>query len=260
MAGMGASQIVGIVQAAKGTIRGVKNYHQALKGIRKNIRPIYQIDPLYQQNIDLIKSNMGLPQEALDLYYNRVGQGAAAGISAINQGGGNPNNIAELVNNENRQFNEVLVQDALARKNDLNALMQANLQLAEQHDKDFQINKYAPFADKATALARQKLAAEQEWGGQQINVQGIVGSAENAFGNTEKVAQPTTTTPTSGVNYAEIARSVPNNGFSYYQQPAPQMNLGANNSAYGLQTNYSLYAPLFGNNTNTYNPYAFNVN
>lgn len=259
--GFGAGQIVGIVQAVKGTVRGVKNYHQAVKGIRANIRPIYEIDPIYQQNIDLIKANMGLPAEALNLFYNRAGQGTAAGINAVNASGGNPNNIATILNNQSRQFQDVLVQDALARKADLNALMQANLNLAEQHDKDFQINKYAPFADKATALAQQKLAAEQEWGGQQINVQGIVGASENAFGNRE--TQPRTVQPmqpASGVNYAAISRSVPQNGFSYYQQPANQMNLGANNSNYGLMTNYSLYAPLFGNNTTTYNPYAFGVN
>lgn len=147
--------------------------------------------------------------------------------------------------------------------------MLANTALADQKDKAFQINELDPFKDTATAIAQQKAAGLQ-------NLQGVANSVSGAFANDatanlykdlfgtgEKLG---TTSPNNqaGTDYASIVKQLmATSGFQNAQSPAANMNLGANNfNTVGLP-NYSLNAPLFGNQKqsqylNGFNPFSFN--
>lgn len=229
-------------------IFGTWQYLNAIKQAKSNIRPEYNIDPAYQNQIDLLTANYGLPQSALNSYYNQAGQGAAQGINAILANGGNPNMIAQLINQQNRNFQDVLVKDALAKKADLSGIIGAQLQLAGEKDKAFQINEFAPYADKSQAIAQQKNAGLQ-------NINSFFNTASSSVANgltgglyDSKVTDTTKITPTTtGVDYSQIIKMLqPNTGFQNYSQPSPNMNLGQNNFMnYGLP-NYSFNAPLFG--------------
>lgn len=229
-------------------IFGTFQYLNAVNQAKKNIRPTYNIDPAYQNQIDLLTANYGLPQSALSNFYNQAGQGATQGINAILANGGNPNMIADLINKQNQNFQDVLVKDALQKKSDLTGITAAQLQLAEQKDKEFQINKFAPYADKAQAIAQQKNAGLQ-------NITGAFNTASSGIGNAltaglynNKVTDTTTVTPTAtGVDYSQIIKMLQQpTGFQSFSQPAPNMNLGGNNfQNFGLP-NFSLNAPMFG--------------
>lgn len=151
-------------------------YLNAIKQAKKNQRPTYTIDPTFQQNIDTLTNTMGLPQSALDLYYRQIGQNTNQGINAINGLGGNANDIASLIGNRNASYENIAVQDSLQKKQDIGGIIAARLQLADQKDKAFQINKYAPYADKAQAIASEKASGVQ-------NIFGAFGSAAGAFAN-----------------------------------------------------------------------------
>lgn len=230
-------------------IFGTWQYLNAVKQAKNNVRPEYNIDPAYQNQIDLLTANYGLPQSALNSYYNQAGQGATQGIGAILSNGGNGNMIADLVGQQNRNFQDVLVKDALAKKSDLSGIIGAQIALADQKDKAFQINEYAPFADKSQAIAQQKNAGLQ-------NINSFFNTASSSVANgltgglyDQKVTDTTKITPTSsGVDYSQIIKMLPQNqtGFQNYSGQVPNMNLGGNNFMnYGLP-NYSFNAPLFG--------------
>lgn len=230
-------------------IFGTVQYLNAVNQAKSNVRPTYNIDPAYQNQIDLLTANYGLPQSALNSYYNQAGQGATQGLSAIMANGGNPNMIADLINKQNQNFQDVMVKDALAKKADLSGIIGAQMDLAEQNDKAFQINKFAPFADKSQAIAQQKAAGLS-------NINSFFNTLSSSVANgmtgglyDQKVTDTTKITPTtSGVDYSQIIKMLPQNqsGFQNYSQSAPNMNLGGNNFMnYGLP-NYSFNAPLFG--------------
>lgn len=230
-------------------IFGTWQYLNAVKQAKNNVRPEYNIDPAFQNQIDLLTANYGLPQSALASFYNQAGQGATQGINAILSAGGNPNMIAGLINQQNRNFQDVLVKDALAKKADLTGIINAQLQLAGEKDKAFQINKFAPYADSAQAIAQQKNAGLQ-------NITGAFNTASSGIGNAltaglydSKITDTTKITPTTtGVDYSQIIKMLPQNqsGFQNYSQPASNMNLGMNNfSSYNLP-NYYFNTPMFG--------------
>jgi hypothetical protein len=173
-------------------------YLNAINQAKKNIRPTYSIDPSYQYNVDILKNTMGLPQSALDLYYKNIGQNTNQGINGILSSGGNANQIASLVNGQNQNYENIAVQDALQRKQDINGILGAQTALAEQKDKAWQLNFFDPYKDRAQAISAEKTAGLN-------NIFGGLNSVSGAFANdaTSKLAD-SITTPNSGVNIHQI--------------------------------------------------------
>lgn len=189
---------------------GIVQYLNAIKNAKKNVRPTYKIDPSYQTAIDTLESNQGLPQSAISQYSQNANNGLTQGISAIEQTGGNGNQISGFVNDADRNFQKVLVQDALTKKNDIGGILTAMNSLAEQKDKAFQINEYSPFADRATAIAQEKNAGLQNIFGSLNSISG--GLANAATSKISDTTQPTINTtasgaPVNGVDYSAIIRS-----------------------------------------------------
>lgn len=250
--GVGLPVTLGIaaLQAGLGTFQ----YLNAIKQAKNNTRPFYSIDPAYQNNINLLTNNLGLPSSALDLFYKNIGQNTSNGINAILANGGNGNQIAGVLGNQNQNYEKLAIDDTLQRKQDLAGIIAARLQLAEQRDKAFQINQYAPYADRAAAISNQKAAGIQNIFGGLNSVSG--GLANNAI---SKLGQPNNTgakygsigsvstisTPNSGVNTNQIAMNLYQQWLQQRQQPLyngmpnTQLSLPMNNF-----TNYNYPLPL----------------
>lgn len=232
---------------------GVLQLGLAMIEARKNKKPIYQIDPAFQYNIDILKNTMGLPQSALNLYYNSIGKSTNQGINAILGAGGNANQISSLVGNQNQQFQQIAVQDALQKKQDIGGILAAQLALAGEKDKQWQINEYSTWADKAQAIAAQKAAGWR-------NIGGSANASSGALANTATMkladdlsgqgTQQPITTPNSGVNTNWLN--------SWLQQNSPQLNFGQPNNQFNFQPPQGLPFQQ-GNNfqqyPNFYNPY-----
>lgn len=256
-----APLLLAAIPLAAQAIFGTFQYLSAVKNARKNLRPEYEIDPTFQQNIDFLKNTMGLPQSALELYYNRVGHGTSQGIEALLASGGNANQIATILGNQNRSFQEIALQDALQKKQDIGGIINANLMLAGEKDKAFQINEYAPYSDKAQALSAQKSAGLQ-------NIGGAITGFSSALANNEtnKLAEKllamgtdaqklgttgevqTITTPNEGVNINKIMQSLMPNRSPFFNQN--QMSLG--NIPAAPQINFNQPAPFNPFNQNLY--------
>lgn len=256
-----------VLQAGLGTWQYLNAIHQS----KMNQRPLYSINQEYQYNLDLLKSSLGLPQSALNLYYQNTGQQRSQGIDALLAGGGSANQISQFLNQGNRDNQNILAMDAMQRKQDLQGIIGAQTMLANEKDKAWQLNKYAPYADKAQAIAQEKQAGIQ-------NIFGGLNSASGAFATdaTSKLADSLSgasgmdkvgatgsasyiTTPNSGVNINQIIKNLQGQtGFGAMNNQPNNLNFGINNQQYGLP-NYSLYANLFGggggNNTGNFNPY-----
>lgn len=255
--------------AAVGTYR----YFHAKKQAKKNVRPEYMIDPIYQQNLDTLEGTMGLPPSALEMYYRNAGQAGTAGLSALTQTGGNANQIAQLINNQQRNYQDVLAQDALVAKQDILGINNARLMLAEQNDKNFQLNQLNPYKDRAQAFAAEQAGAYQQIGNAlnsassrvaSYNTEQLIKKYGDAGGfDAAKLAAmggdtSATTTPNSGVNIYKIYQDLYGN-----QNQSPFMN--QNNmtiaNAWGTpqQNQLQQYNPNYFNQSSYFNPSMVNL-
>lgn len=235
---------MGIPVAAQ-AILGAWQTLNAVKQAKKNQRPFYNIDPTFQQNIDILSNTMGLPQETMNLLFNRIGQGTSQGIDAILGAGGNPNQVATILNNQNRSLQDVSSADALQRKQDLNNLINARLMLAGERDKAFQINEYAPFADKAAAISMQKQAGLQNIGGAFNSASGMFANkatmdlAEQLF-NLNPANQQRTGGATGAMSGALAGATTPNSGVNVnkiYQDMFPPMTFNTTPPSFSFSNN-----------------------
>lgn len=250
------SWVAAAVASASATI-GAYRYFRGKSQAKKNIRPEFQLDPQYQENIDILTNTMGLPQSALDLYYRSVGQNTNQGINAILGAGGNGNQISNLVGDRNQQFQQIAMMDALQKKQDIMGIINARQMLANQKDTRWQLNQFNPYKDKAQALA-----LEQQAGFAQIG--GALNSASAAFANnaTSKLADSlgeTNTTPTlpptlGGVTNTNptLPPTTPNSGvntnqlFQQFQQLQVPLNFGQQGQQFNFQQSVPLpFSPQF---------------
>lgn len=184
---------------------GAYQYLHGKKQAKRNVRPMYNIDPAYQSNIDVLKNTIGLPSSALEFYNRNIGQNTNQNLNAILSLGGTSNDVASLYGNQDEAFERVLIQDALQTKSDLGGINNAKLELAEQRDKQFSLNLFDPYKDKAQAAAEEKNAGIQNiFGGLNTVAGGLANRATlklaesiNAAGKEEGV---TDTAPNEGVD------------------------------------------------------------
>lgn len=261
---------VSIIVAGTSAAVGTYRYFHAKKQAQKNVRPDYMIDPIYQQNLNTLENTAGLPPSALEMYYRNAGQSGTAGINAINQGGGNGNLIAQLVNQQQRNYQDVLAQDALVQKQDIAGINNARLMLAEQNDKDFQLNQLNPYKDRAQAYAAEQAGAYAQIGNALNSASSSIanyktGQLANQYNqgtqfDTAKMAAlnggngSNTTTPNSGVNIYKLYQDLYGN-----QNQSPFVN--QNNMTIGnigqpqqQQNMFNPYNQNYFNQSSYFNP------
>lgn len=259
--------IPALAQAVFGTWQTLN----AIKQDKKNVRPPYGnwgLDTA-RGNLDILNNTMGLPPAALNMLYNRNGQATSQGIDAILANGGNANQIAGLVGNEYAANENVGLQDAMQRKQDIGNILLARQNVSNEQDKLFQLNQLNPWKDKALAIYLQKQAGLQNIGGSLNAV-----SAGLATGATNKLAEAimkmsegggnfdagtsdaggSVSTPGSGVNINKIYQQLYGNRQSPFINPS---NMTIGNIGQAPQYNFNNTLPFNMNNQSYFNQYPY---
>lgn len=177
---MAVTAVVGAVGAGLAIYGAVKKA-QAEKAAKANLanRPNYQPVPEDDSELNLAESqaNTGMSDASRQSMQNNAENGLASSENAIMRNGGDANSISAAYDNYQQGIGRNAIYDDQARQQHIQSLLavqnQYNQQRRSDNDKLFQVNQYAPWAD------RQQLYSSQIAGGQQTMQQGI-GIASNA--------------------------------------------------------------------------------
>lgn len=173
--------IAAAAQAGAGIIQGVVGAFQkgkAKRMARANKRPVYSIQKGITDNQALIESRagQGISDASRQFLRQDSERGLTSSIDAILAGGGSVNNISDLYGNYQTGISKMaLVDEEMRTKNIQNMIAQNNTMAAEQ-DKAWQVNVYAPYADKAQAAAAlSKQGTDNMWKG----INSVIGAGAN---------------------------------------------------------------------------------
>jgi len=165
-------------------IYGEVKKSQAEKRAKQNLanRPKYSALPEDDSELNLAtqQANQGMGANARQQLQNNTDRNLSTSANAVLMGGGDANAIGSLADRTQNAYNNSAIYDDQARQQHLNTLLgtmsRYNAQRQGTADKQFQVNQYAPWAD------RQQLYAQQIAGGQQTMNSGINIFAKGASG------------------------------------------------------------------------------
>lgn len=202
----GASALGKVAYGAVQAIGGNKKLNE----LEKN-RPQRTTDEniLYNQKLAGVNAASGLSGEAKNYYTNNINRNLASSINAILSGGGDINQVADLMRGSNDSFNQLMVQDAQAKLANQGTYMAANTAVANENMANWDYNVNIPFQQKYARYTQRTNA-----GAQNINtgldalgktaLAAVTGFSQDNGGNLFKA--PTTANPSFTDNSA--------NGFS----------------------------------------------
>ena len=175
------------------TVYGAVKANKAAKAAAANVRPAYTTPQTEYDNQRIAESQAGQGMSAASKqdYLNNAGQGLAATNDAILRGGGDANSLSATYDKYNQGISNLSIYDDQARQGHLNNLIAQNQRMSADTDKNWQLNQYAPWTDKA------KLYAAQQQAGQQIEGQGIGMLGKAATGAAGYFNAPDTTDTTT---------------------------------------------------------------
>jgi hypothetical protein len=183
----------GIAAPVFQTIAGIANYVKALRQEKeakersKNlVRPDYEIaEPIKDnQAIAETRAMQGLSDAAKEVYQNNMDRTFTTGVDAILMGGGDVNSISDLYDNAEDKFANLALLDEEMRLKNIQILQNQNQVLAGELDKQFMINKWAPYQDEKQDIARLRSDSEKN---KSLALNNILGAGMNAAGgNTMK--------------------------------------------------------------------------
>lgn len=119
-------------------------------------RPTYNITPEARSEESLASSELsrGMGAEAEQAYNDDLERGYSTSIGAIEKYGGGVNNVAQVYDSSEQGRQRLSLMKEQLRVNNINNVVNSYRNMAEQRDKQFQINQYAPYTDEATANAQ----------------------------------------------------------------------------------------------------------
>lgn len=186
---------------------GASDYKKARDEQAKLADPFYKIQDEYFQNKNIAEANagQGLPSATKNYLTTQAGQGLGTGISASLQGGGDPNQIAKLLQGYYNNVGKIGSEDALMHVQNIDKFIDRNKDLAGQKTMAWTLNEYAPYERKLKELKERMAAGKQnEFGGLSDAIGGIAATGtslqNSGLGKTssipstfEKYAVPTNT-------------------------------------------------------------------
>lgn len=155
---MEPTTMLALAQAGAGAVQTIVGGFQKGKAkriARANKRPVYKIQKPILDNQELIESRagQGISDAGLQVMKQENERGVTSAIDAILAGGGSVNNIADLYSKFSDGTNKMALIDEEMRTRNVQNLITQNNQLAGEQDKAWQVNVFAPYADKAQAAA-----------------------------------------------------------------------------------------------------------
>lgn len=177
--GWGVGAALGLYSLASGLIKSHKAKKEA-EELGKS-RPQYSISPYAGEDVSLAQSE--LSNNVQDTAYNeQMDRDLASSLDAVLKSGGTPNNISDVFDASAAGRQRYAIMRDNLRLNKINNLVRAHDYYNDQLDKQWQINQFAPWADKAQANAAARNSASQQIN-QGINTVGnlALGNSKNAF-------------------------------------------------------------------------------
>lgn len=221
---MPAAIVLGTVALGTAIYGGIKSA-QAAKAAKANLanRPTYTPLPEDDSELNLAESNAatGMSDASKQALLNNNQSAQAASINAIQRNGGDANSIGSTYQAAQNGLNQNAIYDDTARQQHLNTLMGVyssyNAQRNANNDKQFQVNQYAPWAD------RQQLYTQQQAAGQQLMMSGIssLGKAAGAYAGGGGSDTSTGNGATAANNYAPNYSGIGQNSWYPTGQMAP---------------------------------------
>lgn len=175
IASIGSQALAGLGQIASGISQNAK----AKKIARNNPRPEYKMPKAIVDNQNLIegRASHGLSDGAVNTYTQASDRQQSSAIDAILKGGGSVNNIGELYSASNDGLTRLALIDEEMRSRNVKALVDQNSVMGDYQDKEWEINKWGPYADAAQAAAAlKKQGSDNIWKG----IGSVTGAVTNA--------------------------------------------------------------------------------
>lgn len=159
----GVQGLLGLVQLAQ----SAKQKQQANKLAAKTIRPDYELaDPIMDnQALAESRASQGLSDAARTVYESNANRAQTTSIDAILMGGGNINSVADLYDRSQNNFAQLALLEDEVRQKNTQTLVRQNERLAEELDKQFQVNDYAPYMNNVRAIESLRAASAQNFSG-----------------------------------------------------------------------------------------------
>jgi hypothetical protein len=154
------SMIGSLVQAGVQTIGNTINLASGLIGegkakrLERSLhRPNYEIPQEDTDTYNLAESQAseGMSEASKQDYAQQAQRGTSQSIDAILKAGGNANNIADLYSNYETGFEKLGIIDEQLRADKQKTYFERSDRMADDVDKQWMINVYAPWADKMQA-------------------------------------------------------------------------------------------------------------
>jgi hypothetical protein len=148
-------------KVAYGAVQAIGG-NKKLNDLEKN-RPQRTTDEniLYNQKLAGVNAANGLSGQAKNQYTNDINRNLASSINAILSGGGDINQVADLMRGSNDSFNRLMVQDAEAKLNNQNTYMTANTAVANENMANWDYNVNIPFQQKYSRYTQRTNAGAQ---------------------------------------------------------------------------------------------------
>lgn len=158
---------VGLAEAISGAVNKNKTTAEAAR-LEKS-RPKIQRDPLTDQNLALVKSDLanGMSAKAATAYDNAVDREFSSSLSSILKGGGDVNSIGDIyTGNEEGRQKLATMRDNLRLNQIKDVLAQSERADERNYVTPWQVNEFGPWADKTAANSDARMAADKRmWDG-----------------------------------------------------------------------------------------------
>ena len=242
----GISQQIGAATGAMQSLYGFWQTMQAdkmMKELEKN-RPQRSTDPnyLYNQKIAQTIASQGIPDYAKNYYSDAIDRQLQSGISAIQMGGGDINQISGLTQNSSNEYNKMMASDVQQKLKNQEQLIAANTAVAKQNMMNWDYNVNIPFQQRYARATQMSNAGMQ-----------------NVIGGLNRVGQVQNAGST--MDWNAINNSLQSQG---YGSPAINANTwaesGSRNSGATININaatqYATPMPNYGTDVNLTSPYT----
>ena len=155
---------IGILSGLASTIVGGIKSKRAKKDIEdlQSNRPKYEIPDEYLTNLSQAErmALQGLPEEQKRAYIQQQERNQANMLRAVSQGGNASRNIASIQQQNQDSYTNLLAMDSQQRMNNMQNLMNQRTSLAQEKEKQWNINKYQPYVQNYNQLSSDVAGAQ----------------------------------------------------------------------------------------------------
>lgn len=186
--GYDPAAIGGYIAGGMTNALAVYQYHKGRKMQKGNVRPTYNIPEEITANLtDAQRMALeGLPAEQKQQFINNIQRSQNFGLSALSDRKAGLSGLGSLVQNTTDAYSNLLTQDAAARMQNQQSLMNARGQMAQYKDQAFELNKLNPYYEKEAAAQALMGAGMQNFvKAHQTAAQGMGGGVQNPSGGAD---------------------------------------------------------------------------